>query len=114
MVSSTRSTLRKTVLVLALAALSGGIAVGPALAHDADDWRGDRHEWRDRDGRGHERREHEWREREWREHHRVVYYAPPPRVVYVPPPRVVYAEPRIIYREPPPPSLNIIIPLDLR
>jgi hypothetical protein len=105
-----RSVFRRTVLALGAAALLAGIAA-PAFA-DNDDWRHDRHEWRERA---------EYRDREWHEwclRHPgayaypgyvcpvpappTVYYAPP---YYAPPPAVIYT---------PPPSLEIFVPLHIR
>ncbi len=81
------------VLSVAVGLLAVLATTGAALAHDDDD-----------DG--------------WRGHHRHgprfvppghVYYVERP-VIYAPPPRVYYPEP-MYYGPPPPPSLNINIPL---
>ena len=70
-----------------LAALGAMALAGSTLPAFADDWRRDRHEWR----------EHEWREHEWREHNgwRRGYYAPP--VVVAPPAYGYYAPPPAYY-----------------
>jgi hypothetical protein len=105
--SAVGQTARKMILALGLAAIVGGAAAGPALAHD-DEWRGG---WRGREGREHEWRRHEWREHEWREHHGYYRYGYAPGYVYAPgyayvPPPVVYAPP--VYA---PPSLSFVFPL---
>jgi len=65
-----------------LAAIGAMTLLGSTLPAFADDWRRDRHEWR---------------EHEWREHHgyRPGYYAPP--VVVAPPAYGYYAPPPAYY-----------------
>jgi hypothetical protein len=102
-----RIALGRTLIVLALAAIMGGLAALPARA-DNDDNRGhgrghqqDRHQ----DRRADDRDRYQWNDRQWRGEHPTVNVAPG-YYAYAPPP-MVYAPPPV------PPSLNFIFPLDL-
>jgi hypothetical protein len=69
-----------------LTAIGAVALLGATLPASAQEWRRDRHEWR----------EHAWREHEWREHRgwRPGYYAPP---TYVAPPAYDYYAPPPTY-----------------
>ncbi|TKB23738.1 hypothetical protein FCL47_21355 [Desulfopila sp. IMCC35006] len=108
---------------LALASLTFIITFGTVTpAHTKDHYeRGHERRWEGErnwdNGERYERnREMEWREREgharhWRHEHRYRYYDEP-RVYYGPPP-VYYGPPPVYYDPPPPPppGINIIVPL---
>ena len=82
--------MKRKILPAALVAVTVFGVAAPAFA-DRDDWRHDRHEWR-------EHQRHEWRERHRGYFYRPGYvYAPPPVVYAPPPPPPVYAGPSLSF-----------------